>query len=744
MNLDVTQSLAGTNPSSMPKLRAELERAKKNEQLLLEENNKLKKSISQFYDAERIWKKQQAGYNQLKQKESDFLSRYEKVKYELEQTRLQLKAEQDKHQGTKDGYSVNEERLVKELGQVKSKLQIEQSQKKDYSSQVEQLKKQMKQLKIELQHEKDNKESEQMRFKKLHEKLQDKQNDIIFASEKIYDYREKIGKLKDKAKGLTSVIEASNKTITEQMRQFEVKNRQHEHTKKILNNKINQLQSNLKWERRKFKIKMRDFEEKMKRQEKLINEHKKQITAQQIKVCELTADKERLKSRIEELSYLINKKEQNLVEINIEKSTLIVDLEKQENEVDKLHKITEHLEILKNGCIFNENKLQAELREESKKSSEKDEVIVDLRKEITDSEHKQRLQIIRARQVEAEKNACASRLRKAKKIIVAEQERNQNLSYQIEFERAKIPAMDAKLEKLKRDYNFIVMQLETENSQLEKQRHTLITSLSSAEKDQTHVKDLLVKLQADKEKLDKKLKLYEELVLHLKQTINLQEAVKVTQENTIKKYLDDIASLRLEKKELEQNFYISEKWTSRLAAQVTGKLGQLKTRDRRTFLRCIRTVPNRSKYNILLQEKDQEIKKLKDMLARRPDDSITKLSLCRWNNRKLKEQIQSSQGLLGAYVAINDKLKNKNQTLMDDLRKSVSANVPKVTHLPPISAKPQPPPSELIPTEQSRAGHLWRWRQTHFPSGFTTHKDVDLDIKGCQSVLLPRIALCKN
>ncbi|XP_067330785.1 myosin heavy chain, clone 203-like [Channa argus] len=664
MTTDFNQSLAATNPSLIPKLRADLEKAKKNEQLLLEENNKLKKSISQFYDAERIWKKKQAEYDQLKQKESDFLSRYEKLKLEFEQTTLQLKAQNDKLQGTKDGYTINEERLVKELGMVKSKLQFEETKRKDCFSQVEQLKKQLKQLRAQLQHEKDIKETEQVRFDKLHEKLQDKQKELTLASEKIHEYKEKISKLKDKAKGLICVIDASNKTITDQLRQLEGKNRQHKHTKEILNDKIKQLQNNLRWEQRKYKIKLQDVEQTAKRQEEQIDEHKKQIIAQQTKLCEVEAEKERLISKIEELSYLITKKEQYMDEINTEKKSLIVDLEKQENEVDKLRKITEHLEIIKNACIFNENKLLVELREENKKAFDKDDEIISLRKMITDSEHKQRLQIVRTRQVEAERNACAARLLKAKKIIVEEKEKNLKLSNQLEFERAKIPALVTKLKKLKRKYNSVVKQLETENSQFEKQKNTLMTSLASTEKDWAHVKNQLVKLQADKENVDKKLKHYEEVVLRLKRTINLQESVKVTQENTLKNYLGELSSLRIEKRELEQNCYITVNWT----AQLTGKLGQLKSMDRRTYLRWNRTGPNRSKYNMLLQEKDREIKTLKDTLARRPDDSIKKLSLCQWDNRKIKEQIQSLQGLLGTHIALNDKLQKENHMLMDKLR----------------------------------------------------------------------------
>lgn len=230
-----------------------------------------------------------------------------------------------------------------------------------------------------------------------------------------------------------------------------------------------------------------------------------------------------------------------------------------------------------------------------------------------------------------------------------------------------INAKNKELDRVENQCASMKKELKRVKSQLDETKSTLDTSMKSAKEEEERVEKILTKIVAEKDKLEKELQDNNVLVEQQQTKLNLQANKKKELEQTLKEYETELKCLRQENKELQQELE-NEQTKARLL--IARSLADDKNSFLTFLLRKMTDTQRQSPHcwknqKLLLEKKKEEIKKLKRMLARRPEDAIKMLQRCQWDKRELKEKLKASQGVLMAYQEDSKSLKDENKRLTD-------------------------------------------------------------------------------
>lgn len=356
------------------------------------------------------------------------------------------------------------------------------------------------------------------------------------------------------------------------------------------------------------------------------------------------------------------------------------EIESQTKEASKQLSNTQHLEKvlqMKNEQIA---KLESERRESFKKMTSQDHEIVSLRNALKETEHRLKIQMTHD---EFWNEKLNKELSEAKTVISQFKDTIESLTKDTEQKNSEREVIQAELSKSQTRYFAVKNQLELIKQKQAEAQTAQAKQLACVNKERKVVKKRLVQILADKEKVDKELTHYKEIVFQQQQNIKELETeiqMSSTQRQTIEGQKQEIDRLTKQVKDLrEENSLkvaielhkyaaktqekIFSQWrTNRLNAKRKMHMSShalVFEQRRRDRLLC--------KYKQLVTEKDKEIKELRSTLnqeaALQNKDAIQKLHRCEWENRDLKKQLVTTQRILSVYEAKNSSLVEENKQL---------------------------------------------------------------------------------
>ncbi|XP_045907068.1 cilia- and flagella-associated protein 58-like [Micropterus dolomieu] len=668
---------ANTNPKTMKmeQLMNELDRAKTNEKWLMDQNKEQKRKLSALIAVELSLKKEQLEVSRLKNKAKDQDVHVDKLRKDLEKAKANLKNEETQRAHQKN---ISEQRILgleKDLLEFKNKFFLEKMLR-------------------------EQKEKELEKFSAAKEE-----------NKKLTLYGQT---LRHQIQELTGFKTYANKKIEEQLQQLKNKDMEHDLTKQELN-KIRHMAkqySDLVENLMPYKDKLESVQKEVEQQICELKKHEKLSEDSKKRIHQLSKETGTLTKTIEDLSILKKMADNKVDQLEQDNITLTMELENHKKEAEKQRNIILNLETDLNSYSELKNKLQNKEKDFNKHTLARDQEIAHLRNLISESENLQRMQIIQNEAIKAERNLTDDNLLKARAEITLKNKIIQNLNDEIKEQNCDINTKNTELVKTKRECLSVKNQLEKVKRQLAETKITQESCTTSAGKDKTMLQKKLAQMVAEKDKLEKDLQHYNELVVQLQQRINVQEAAKVAQEQALKECEEEVKFVRTENEKL--HFYIMKRKLLRQVGNFQDKSRQNRIRRTQKNLQpCLKVMHNKPRQyqKKQLEEKDKEIEELKRRLARRPDGAIEKLQRCQWDNRRLNKKFVASQGFLMAYEANYKNMKEENKRLTDELRKlkMECGDHPRcTTPLPPISKKFQSP-SEDKSKDQRESRH------TRFP-----------------------------
>lgn len=677
--------------TNMAQLTSELHRAKINEKRLMDQNKQHKMKLSALIKVEMSLKKEQHEVAMLRNKARSQDLHVDQLRKDLEKTKASLKHEETQRAHEKN---VSEQRIIsleKERLELQNKFCVEKMFREQKEKELE-----------NFSNMRGENRKLTMNGQTLHHQVQE----------------------------LTGFKNYATKRIEEQSQLLKKKDIDHDETKQELERIKNQLKQNTDEVDKLAPVQDR-LETVQRQAAQHVNElkkHMRQADTWKKTIHHLKKETVTLTRQNMELSAVNRELEQQMDQLQQDKISLAVKIQNHIKEAERQSNLMLNLENELNSFSNLKTKLQNKEKEITRHTMSRDREIVNLRNLISESESMQRMQIIQTEAVKTERNLIAENLFKAESELIRMNEKVQQLNADIRDKTCEIHAKDAEVVKINREYRSVRNRLEKVKGQLAETKMTQKICLDTANQDQKLAEDNLARVGAEREKLDKGLARYKELVVLQQQKIECQKADKVIQEHSLKELTEKVNSLKIELTTLEHDYYILDMAMMReMTKAKTQKPRRERIRGRRKNPPlCLQMIYN--EYQLFgsdakVDERDKEIEELKRKLNRRPDDAIRKLQLCQWTNRDLKEQLRASKGLLTAYETKYKSENEENKRLTNELRKLKLESRAKSrnTCFAPIS-KSQPP-SEDKSKDQREPSHVSR--HTRFPLTKSQHQSED-------------------
>ncbi|XP_056257890.1 ELKS/Rab6-interacting/CAST family member 1-like [Seriola aureovittata] len=644
---------------SVSEIREELQRTQKNEKRLIDKNKELQRQISFLIKAETSLKKEQVEVAKLKRKAGEQDLHVDKLRKDLHKVKTELVNEQTHRAQEK---TVSEQRIVsleKQCHTLQDKYSVEKMMREQREKDLElfnQIKGEKKKLTLQGQN--------------LHHQVQE----------------------------LTGYKNFAVKTMEEMKQLLKKKDAEHEQTKGELNIE-RAIVKNLHEQNDKLVCSIeacQGVENETARRGHENERYRRQIEADKKKAHHLKMEIRDLLGQIDDL-----KNSHILMEHQLDMATQASkhkteELEHQISEAGKQRHLILSLEHQVNKYNELKHKLQNRKQKEAGHSQAKNQEIINMRTIICELESKQRQQLIINESMQGTRDLAIKNLFTAQAKITEQDKAIEQLNGEIREETREINAKKIQVNRIRRDYRSVKNQLEEMKKQLSETKITQDMCSTTADKDQLLAQKNMAKMQAEKEKLEKDLEQYKEQLVQQQQKINLQDATKIKQGNTLKEYELELKSLRLKNTELENNCDIL---TTHMINQSAYKYvrGEEKTQARKThLLPCLKKADEKAdevhEKNQQLEEKNQEIEELKC----RSKEAVQKFHVCQWDNRQLRERLMALQGMLTAY---EDNYKSKTEEvkrLSDELRKINLETREKSRYRPlsPVLSKTQAPSEE--------------------------------------------------
>lgn len=455
--------------------------------------------------------------------------------------------------------------------------------------------------------------------------------------------------------------------------------------------------------------KCKDLERKHATEKKRREEKEKEVeflSPLQVKINTLSKENEVLKQKLNQVTTEKELKVKELKAKDFDNNKLakelkqkIVEIESQTKNASKQCSSMQQLEKvlqLKNEQIA---KLESERQKSFKKMTSQDNEIVRLRNALTETEHRLKIHMTNDDSL-PQHETLNKEVSEAKSVISQVRDTIKSLTKDTEEKDREREMIQAELSKSQTRYFAVKNQLALVKQKQAEAQKAQAKQLACVDEERIFMKKRLVQILADKEKVDKELTHYKQMVFqqqqkikHLEaeiQFISIQRQTIEGQEEEIDRLTKQVKDLREENSlkvaiELHkyaaqtQNKIFSQCRTNRLDAKRKMHMSSHKItfeQRRRDRLLC--------KYKQLVTEKDKEIKELRSLLnqeaALQSKDAIQKLHRCEWKNRELKKQLETRQRILSVYEAKNTSLVEENKQL------TLEASA-KHTPLPPISTK---------------------------------------------------------
>lgn len=525
--------------------------------------------------------------------------------------------------------------------------------------------------------------------------------------------------LKSEVEGLKGYKNFASKKMEEQSQLLKSKDKDHNVTKEELkktreshNYYKSQVEMLIPF-RVRLECVQKDNEKKdnlIKKMEKQADVHRKRIHRQDMEIGFLTR---KIEDNITLNATMGYEKDQMHLNMN----SLTAELEKHKKENEKARNIIQNLESELNSNSEMRSKFENRMKERIRESRAKDQEIIALRVYISESEGRERKQIILTEASKAEKNLISQNLFKAQTVLDEVKIKIQQHENDLRLKSFEIDTLKSEQVKLKRHLRSKKSQHEKMKLKLAQTQRTQEICSTSAGKNQTVFQYKMAEKEAEIEKLDKDLMLKNNLIVKQRDRINLLKAAKVTEEEANRECVEVIKALEQENETLKRNLYFTNLKMMRETADLEAMLGRDNNRAKTRNLNMMynpHCEPQFSERKGLLEEKEKEIRELKRMLAQRPDEAIKKLQRCQWDNRDLKKKFMASHGFATMYETNYKSVKEENERLIHELRelKLESQYTSRYTLLPPISKRSQSPPGDKS-NDLCDSGHISR--HTGFP-----------------------------
>ncbi|XP_031143733.2 protein BCAP-like isoform X2 [Sander lucioperca] len=664
------QKNTDTKAMEMEKLQRELNRAKLNEQRLMDQNTEQKKRLAKLVTADIALKKEEGEVTLLKKKIAYRDRHVEKLRKDLHNIKTELWDEKTSRANEKTKSEEIIELLTKESQEYQNNFSVEKTFREQKEKELEKL--------INTQTEK---KDLILRVQKLRHQVQELTGNKYYALKKIEEQNQ-----------LLQNKETDMNLITEEL----IKLRSYAQCCKEEVEKLTP-----------FKDRLETVQEQCERQLNELIRQKKQNYIYKKEIHLLSKEIGILTSKNEDLTILYKKLENNMEIVQQEKKTLTVHSKNQKKEAEKQRKLIENLESELNSCSELKTNFQNKEREVAKNNMARDMEIINVRNLISESDSQKRRLTVQIEGVRTEKKILTENFFKAQEEMGQMNKLIRKQHNKLKDKEREADSRSAELVMVKRKLDSLRYQLEKVREQLAETKMAQTLSVVSADKVHQLAENTLAKITAEKEKLEHEVQQYREQAVQQKRMLNLQDAEKATLEETVRENEGTVKSLRLKNKRLQLEHDIKVTILQRHLA--------ISRRDR---IRCkmpnlssyLKLMYNQQRHTLLsmktqdvqlLKKKNKEIEELKCKLARRPDDAIQKYQECLWDNRNLKEKVMASHGLLRAYEAKNKEVEEENKRLTDELRKLKLEH--RYTHLPPISKLPQPVRFPLNSKRQSES-----------------------------------------
>lgn len=652
--------MTNATPTAMDKLQTELHNAKTHENQLMAKNKALKKKV-------------------------------ETLAKDLEKEQIHV-AELRKANNRQDLHVGN---LRKDLQEAKSAIMFLETEKdrknKESEHTIMHLKTVSKQFEDKFQIEKEWRQQKEVELKKFNDTLEKNkkltrqrlalQHEVeTLKGSKHYGVKE-IDRLRELLKNRDEELKKTNTNFSE-MKKMNM----------FYQNEVGRLtltESQLEMKQEKCKNQAKELE----KYEKLNNLYIEERFHNQIKIKNLQSECDHFTKLSKEQENQMSKMQQNI-------QTLMKESEKHTKETNKQFKFREQLEDQLSRYVELKNKLIDKQNEITKHIESRDPEILQLRKDICDLETRLKMESIQMSNVKAERDLKHKQYIEVLEIIPQKNDKIKQMENIITDKIFEINSKNKKLDMVGNKCASMKKELKRGQSQLDETKLTLETSMKSAKEEQERVEKILAKIVAEKDKLEKELQDNNVLVEQQQTKLNLQANKKNELEQTLKEYETEVKCLRQENKELKQAF--ENKPTARflISRSLAG--------DKKSFLTfLLRKMPDTQcqyphcwkNQKLLLEKKNEEVKKLKRMLARRPEHAIKMLQRCQWDKRELKEKLEASQGVLMAYQEDSKSLRDEKKKLTDTLRKvkiMECGDISRTKCLSPVSKKSHSPSEDKL------------------------------------------------
>lgn len=369
-------------------------------------------------------------------------------------------------------------------------------------------------------------------------------------------------------------------------------------------------------------------------------------------------------------SVVIKGMEQRMLTLGQTIKRLKDELYEKEKEKEKLQHTMQNL---KDELAFHKE-LKRKLKEQENKNtaliSNTDSEIVKLRNMYGDLERKYKHQKVVHVADLSEKKLISQRLNEAEEALDLNSKMLEKMTKNVKDMTFDIDQKKSELHSLNQKWDGAKGRIKKLDKKLEELKISKTFCIESAEKEKIRAAKILSQTEDLNKQLSTKIKQADEHALQQTKKIDILQQENAEQEHTIKECDEHIKTLMKQNLEIQGQYDLQFKFLKK-------KMETCDAAYHPNFLDVTTQPPSKlpqqtEKEKLPLQqtvvEQEQEFVSLINMIAKVPDDTPWKLSLCHHDIKKHQEELKASKAIAMTYSTDNEKLTEENKRLTDEVR----------------------------------------------------------------------------